>query len=156
MISESTSIPLTNSVLVQKDYVLELIDEIRAAIPEDIHHAQAVLETRESLLEDARVAGQRLRDEAETQFRARLDEHELARAAREQGDTIIDQSNKHAQDVLARAEQEVAARYQELDEYSLSVLRRLHGSLAAQVQSVQEGIDAIQKDSARSHGAPKS
>jgi vacuolar-type H+-ATPase subunit H len=122
------------------------------ALPEDIHHAAEVLRSQEALLAEAREAAQRLREEAEATAKARLDQHELVKAAREQAQAILAQSQAQAQALLHQAEQDVATRRQELDQYSLALLRRLEANLTAQLSTVHGGIEGIVQAGTRGPG----
>jgi len=152
LISESMPIPLTASIVVDRDRVLELIDEMRAAIPEDIQHAADVLRSQEDLLNEARQAAERIRAEAETAYRLKLDQHELVQAARLQVETIVSQSNQKARDLVDQAQREIAGRRRELDDYSLNLLRRLESTLSGQITAVRTGIDTIMQDAPRGPG----
>lgn len=145
-------IPLTASVVVDRDRVLELIDEMRAAIPEDIQHAADVLRTQEDLLNEARQAAERIRAEADAAYRLKLDQHELVTAARQQAEVIINQSNQKARDVIDQVQREITARRRELDDYSLNLLRRLEATLSGQITAVRTGIDTIMQDAPRGPG----
>jgi DNA-binding NtrC family response regulator len=54
MINEAKSMPLSSSVLVNKDELLELIRQMRESIPEEIKQARWVVKDREDLLLKAR------------------------------------------------------------------------------------------------------
>ena len=71
-------IPLTSSVVIERDRMLELIDEMRAAVPQDIQHAAEVLRSQEDLLAEARQAAERIRSEAE----ARSEERRVGKECR--------------------------------------------------------------------------
>ena len=145
-------IPLTSSVVIERDRLLELIDEMRAAVPQDIQHAAEVLRSQEELLAEARQGAERIRSEAEALYRQRLDQHELVQAARQQAEVIIGQSNQRGREVMDQAEREIAGRRRELDEYGLGLLRRLEANLTGQINAVRTGIESIMQDSGRGSG----
>ncbi len=146
-------IPLTSSVVIERDRMLELIDEMRAAVPQDIQHAAEVLHSQEDLLAEARQAAERIRSEAEALYRQRLDQHELVQAARQQAEIIVGQSNQRARELLDQAEQDMAARRRGPDGDSLGLLRRLEANLTGQINAVRTGIESIMQDSGRGPGA---
>lgn len=150
--SEATSIPLTSKALVDREQLLALVDEMRASIPEDVQHAQEVLQTQDSLLDEARAGAQRIREEAEAAFRQRLDQHDLVRAAHEEAEKTISTSRQQADDLLARAQRESAERHRELNEYILQQLHRLETSLNAQLTAVRTAIDGAAAEEPRPRG----
>lgn len=133
-------------VVLDREELLELIDQMRATIPEDMQHAQDILRSQEELLKEAREAAQRLRAEAETVFRQRLDEHQLVGAAREEAEKIVARGQQQAQEAVTKAEQEVAQRRQEFNEYMLLQLRRLENSLNTQLGNVQSAIQGVAEE----------
>ena len=143
LIANATVIPLTDKILLDREEILDLIDQVRAAIPEDIQHAQEVLIARDSLIEDARNAAQRMQEEAEALFKQRLDQHELVVAARNEAKETVARGQQQSEALLHQAELEAAARRRELDEYSLELLRRLEANLNGQLANVRSGIEAI-------------
>jgi hypothetical protein len=54
LIREAKSMPLSSSALLNRDEVLELIGEMKAALPEEIKQARWVVKDREELLAKAR------------------------------------------------------------------------------------------------------
>src|SRR5574342_417005 len=54
-----TSIPLSHKLMVDEDRVLEIIDQMRVSIPEEVKKAQQVLAQRDRLLAQAQEEAQR-------------------------------------------------------------------------------------------------
>ncbi len=146
------SVPGTGRVLIDRIEAQNLIDEIRASVPEDVLHAEEVLKSREELVADAREEAQQIRRQAEELFQQRTDEHEITEAARARAQEILRQTDEEIETRLSRAEAELAARRRELDDYSLGVLRRLESSLTTQLEAVREGIENISGELAREPG----
>lgn len=114
-----------------------------------MQHAQEVLETRDRILQEARDGAERLRMEAEALFRQRLDEHEITVAARNEGRDIVAHSQQQAKAQLGQAQAQIDQRRQELEEYSLALLRRLETNLSSQLETVRGGISGILEEKSR-------
>ena len=143
LISNSVSIPGTGKALVDREKLLDLVDEMRAAIPDDLQHAQEVLGSREELLAEAKEAAERMRREAEEHFRQRVSQHEVVVAARKQAEELLARGQQQAQAQVARGEEELAKRRRELEEYSLGLLRRLEANLNTQLGQIRLGIEGL-------------
>ena len=50
LFNESRPIPLTHNVIVDEDRMLDLIDQMRVAIPEEVKKAQQVLSQRDRIM----------------------------------------------------------------------------------------------------------
>lgn len=143
LIENGFGVPGTGKVMVDREATLNLIDEMRASVPEDLQHAQEVLNAREALLTEAKEAAERTRREADAHARQLLDQHELTTAARLEAQQIIGMARQDADTQMTRLQAEIAGRRRELDEYSLTLLRRLEGNLNAQLGQVKQGIEGL-------------
>lgn len=153
MVGGGIAVPLSGKVILDREELLELLDLMRAAVPEDVQHAAEVLRSQEEIIAEARAAAQRIREEAEAEYRRRLDQHELSVAAKAHAQELATRAQQQAEAVLDQAQQEAALRRKELDEYSLTLLRRLEANLTSQLANVHSGIQGILEGSARGPGA---
>ena len=94
LIGEGFGVPGTGKVLVDRTRLFELFDELRAAIPESVKHAEEVLAQRDTIMEDAHADAQQVRDEADAYRRQKIDQDDLVRAAREEAENIIEQGKR--------------------------------------------------------------
>lgn len=94
ILDRGTKVPLTGKIMVDEDTVLEILDNIRAVLPEEIRQANLVLAERDRLMEDARNEGQRIIDRAQKQAEQLLQE-----------DEIVAQSRSYAEDIARKAQQ---------------------------------------------------
>ena len=91
MVREAKSMPLSSSVLVNRDEVLELISEMQESLPEEIKQARWIVKDREDLLgEGPRRGRARIVEQArEEQLRMARKEEVVARAD-EEADRVLD------------------------------------------------------------------
>lgn len=94
ILDRGTKVPLTGKIMVDEDTVLEILDNIRAVLPEEIRQANLILAERDRLMEDARNEGQRIIDRAQKQAEQLLQE-----------DEIVAQSRSYAEDIARKAQQ---------------------------------------------------
>lgn len=142
--------------MVDRDAVLNLIDEMRASIPDDLQHAQEVLGHREALLAEAKEAAERLRREADEHFRQRTDQHEVVLAARKEAQEIVVRARDDAQQELGQVREEIASLKRELDDYSLTLLRRLEANLNANLGQIRQGIEGLLEKQGRAGASVES
>jgi len=60
LIATGTGVPTTRKVLVDKDAILELIDQLRVAVPEEIHAAKRINAEGERIIEKAQDEAERI------------------------------------------------------------------------------------------------
>lgn len=109
LIREAKSMPLSASVLVNKDEVLELVDGMRNTLPEEIKQARWVVKDREELLAKARRDAEVIVDDArKEQARLVSDDEVVAESARE-AERILAEAREQARQIKLEAEDYVDA-----------------------------------------------
>ena len=109
LIREAKSMPLSASVLVNKDEVLELVDGMRNTLPEEIKQARWVVKDREELLAKARRDAEVIVDDArKEQARLVSDDEVVAESAREP-ERILAEAREQARQIKLEAEDYVDA-----------------------------------------------
>ena len=57
VVEEARSLPMTSNCVVPRGEVLELLDDVREALPGELDDAQDVLDRRDELVDDAAAGG---------------------------------------------------------------------------------------------------
>lgn len=102
-ISGASRIPLTNKVLVDGEVVLEAIDKIYVAMPEEIKQARQVLDQSDKLLESMESQGKRIIEEARAYAAKLVEQSEIIKEATAQAAEIRAQAERNAADLRAEA-----------------------------------------------------
>ena len=116
--------------------MLDLIDQMRVAIPEEIKKAQQIITQRDRVLAQAKEEANRTIALAREKAEKQMENNELIQAARSKADQIINQAHKEA-----------AVTQQEADKYIVDTLADLEGQLAGLLNQVHNGINTLQKRS---------
>ncbi len=132
MIAAGKKLPLTNNVVLDQATVLELIDQLRVAVPEEVRQARRITEDSARITERAREEGDTIIARAQEQAVQMLDERELVRAAQQRAAEIIVGAQEEAREVRRGA-----------DEYAAGVLIRLEGECIKALTSIKRGIDML-------------
>jgi hypothetical protein len=135
LFNESRSIPFTHSVVVDEDRMLDIIDQMRVSIPEEIKKAQQLLAQRDRILAQAQEEANRTIALAKEKAEQLVDRDPIVAAANARGDQIIMQARKEA---------EISKH--EADEYVLDALTRLEMELERSITQVRNGIRTLQTD----------
>ncbi len=94
MVNEAKSMPLSSSVLINKDEVMEMLRQMQEDLPEEIKQARWIVKDREELLAKARVEGDKLIEQArEEQLRMARKEVIVVRANEEAERRIMGETN---------------------------------------------------------------
>jgi cell division septum initiation protein DivIVA len=128
LVREAKSMPLSSSVLVNRDEVLEMIAEMKETLPEEIRRARWIVRDREELLAKARAEGDQIVEQAqEDQLRMARKEEIVARAAKE-ADRIVSEAEEAARAMRTEAEDYVDAK---LAQFEISIQKILEASQGA-------------------------
>jgi vacuolar-type H+-ATPase subunit H len=104
MVVEAKSMPLSTSVLVNREEALELIQEMRAALPEEIKQARWVVKDREQLLTKARKDSEGIIQQALEEQHRLASQEEVVRAATREAERILDEARSEANQIRHEAE----------------------------------------------------
>jgi cell division septum initiation protein DivIVA len=132
LFNQSRPIWFTHNVIVDEDRMLDLIDQMRVAIPEEIKKAQQVLAQRDRILAQAQEEANR------TIGIAREKQDQLL-----ERDAIVQAAQSRANEILAQIQVERDASRREADDYALDTLRRLEIELERFAAQVRNGISVL-------------
>ncbi|SNR94219.1 Cell division septum initiation DivIVA, interacts with FtsZ, MinD [Geodermatophilus saharensis] len=103
VIENARSVPMSGSCMVPRDQLLDLLDDLRENLPDEVHAAGAIVEQRTEILEQAQAEAEQLTG------RTREDADRLVAAARRQREEILGTARRQRDEVLARAQAEAEA-----------------------------------------------
>ena len=134
LFNESRAIPFTHNVIVDEDKMLDLIDQMRVAIPEEMKKAQQVLTQRDRMLAQAQEEANR-----------------TLLLAREKGEQMLERDSivqnaqsfaeQRATDIITDAEHTRI----EADQYVIDTLTHLEMELERYLNQVRNGIRTLQE-----------
>ena len=133
LFNESRPLWFTHSVLVDEDRMLDLIDQMRVSIPEEIKKAQQLVTQRDRLMAQAQEEANRTL--------------QLAREKADQvleRDSIVQAAQVKAEQIIAQAQQEAEITRQDADKYVFEVLTGLEMEMERVLNQVRNGIRAVE------------
>lgn len=130
--ASAKKLPLTNNVVLDQAAVLELIDQLRVAVPPEVAQARRITEEATRITERAREEGDAVIARAQEQAARMLEDRELVQMAKQRAAEIIDTATREAADIRRGG-----------DEYAAGVLIRLEGECIKALTSIKRGIDML-------------
>lgn len=98
-------IPLSNRVSIDPDEFMEIIDHLRAVLPEELETAQQILANRDSLIAEARKEAENMFENSRSQMAALIENDAITKAAREAADKIVNRAHEVGEGIIADANQ---------------------------------------------------
>ncbi len=153
---EARRLPIGSSVVVDRRRLLDLIDQMRVAVPSEVREAQEVLDQRQVLLAKAEEEAGAITAEAQQRLEEMLQGNEVVKAAEERGrqllreaedriSTMIRQAEEEARERVTQAEEAASEQMVEADRYALETLKKLDNQLGAFITSVRAGIESLEE-----------
>ena len=131
-------------MFVDAEKLLELVDQLRVAVPQDVSEAEEVLRKRKELLNQSVGEARRIRASAEDEFRSRIDDNELIQEAKKQSEKLLEEAQRKAQRILDTADSDADTRRTSADQYSQEVLYKLEQEVAELLGTVRNGIEVLE------------
>ena len=138
LFNESKSIPLTRNVMVDEDRMLDIIDQMRIAIPEEVKKAQQLLGQRDRVLAQAQEEANRTLELARQKADQLTAKEVIVQEAQRRADLIINQARTDAENVRMDA-----------DDYVMKSLTQLQAELERITNQVVNGLRVVQDEQER-------
>lgn len=138
--------PLSSSALLNRDEVLEMLQQMQEELPEEIKQARWVVKDREDLLAKARADAERIVAEARDDQLKMARREEVVERARQEAEGILDQAEDHSRQIRKEAEDYVDAK---LAQFEIALRKILEDSqvatkgLARTLDTVEVGRDRL-------------
>ncbi len=139
LLNESWRVPLSTYLVINEDDFLDVIDQMRTSIPQEIKQAERVHQERDRIIAQAEEEAHRIVQLAQEEAARLVEEHEIIRVADQRGQTIIERAQREASNLKSEA-----------DQYALGVLSSLDDQLggvqeqiATLIRTVRNGLTAL-------------
>ena len=134
LIVNARKVPMTSQVVLEQGQTLEIVDQMRAAIPEEVRAARRINQEGERLIGRAKDESDHILAAAQEQAALLLQDHELMRRAQGESDQV-----------LARAEAQAEETMRGADTYAADVLKRLESDLETTLSTVRTYIAILEE-----------
>ena len=104
MILSAKPLPMSNSVRVVRDEILEVLEAARNNLPEEIREARWALRDREELMAAEIRKAEQLMDRVRAEAARMVDKTEIVRHARDAAERIIGEAEERARTIINEAE----------------------------------------------------
>ena len=134
LFNNSRAIPLTHNVIVDEDKFLDIIDQMRISIPEEIKKAQEVFTKKDRFMAQAQEAATRTLQLARDKANDLVDKEILVSDAKRRADQILESARVEAENVKAGA-----------DQYAQESLLNLEHAMEQLLTQVRNGVRLLEE-----------
>jgi cell division septum initiation protein DivIVA len=144
LLLESRRIPMTASIIVDEDRLFNILDQMRANIPEEVKKASRIYAEKDRVMAQTREEAERIKEIAKKEA------DELVNR-----DSIVKLAQDRAEKIDQRARNEAARLRDDADIYALNQLSRLEDDLLRSLTVVRNGLHKLRDDHTEFEAASK-
>lgn len=141
IIESSKTVPLIGKAMIDKDEVLDIIQELRLKMPDDLKQAKWIKGERQRILLEAQKEATSIIKSAEDKIISMINENEITKKANEAAEEIIKNANTRAREIRNATKQyidDALADSEMVLERTLSTLR--DNRLAMQQANIKKQV----------------
>src|SRR5215207_7425126 len=136
LVHNAKAVPLTDQVRIDREEIYEILDQMRATIPEEIKQARWIVKERQEMLAEAKRECDRILGEAREQAAREASQTEIVKLAERQAQEIIDESRRQARETRL-----------EMEDWADSILSTLEVNLDKFLGAVKRGRERLHERS---------
>ena len=138
VVRSAAPVPLTSRAMIDKQECLDVVDQIRLALPEEVKVARRVMSERDQIIAEANDRADQLVARAEEQIALRVEDEVVLQAARDRAQAVVEGSEREARELREQA-----------DEYAARVFTSLLNRLRQVEGAIEEGLQGYRADQQR-------
>lgn len=96
IIDKGVSVPFTGRCLLDKEELMELVQDIKLKLPDDLNQAKWIKNERQNIISDANAEAEKIIKEANDKLIEMIDENKITAAAKEQAAQIVEKAKNDA------------------------------------------------------------
>ena len=136
LVHGAKAVPLTDQVRIDREEIWEILDQMRATIPEEIKQARWIVKERQEMLAEAKREAERLVAAARERAAELASQQEVVRQAEEQARSLLGEARRREREVRLGAE-----------DYADEILATLEVNLGKFLTAVQRGREQLAQGS---------
>ena len=132
LVHNAKPVPLTDQVRVDKEEIYDILDQMRATIPEEIKQARWIVKERQEMLAEAKREAERIIKEGRDKQEQLVSQEEVTRQAERESEDILEDARAREREIRLGAE-----------DYADEILGTLEVNLSKFIGAVQRGRDRL-------------
>ena len=133
VIHNARTVPLTDSVMIDREEIYDLLDQMRATVPEEIKQARWIVKERQEMLLEAKQEAEHIIAEAQEKAARLASQEDVVRLAEKQAKEIVEDAREREREIRLGAEY-----------YADEVLGNLEVNLEKFLAAVRRGRERLQ------------
>jgi vacuolar-type H+-ATPase subunit H len=126
-VEDANKVPFSENCMIDRDKLLDMINDIRSILPNEIMEAETIRNQRAQILEDAEKEAEAVLAEAEQKMHQMVEENAITQMAYQQAEEIIENAQNGAREIRRSANEYVEEILTDLENYvqrNLDIVRQ--------------------------------
>jgi pantetheine-phosphate adenylyltransferase len=137
LVHHARHVPFSSQVMVDEDEVMDMIDQLRFNLPDEIKQANWTVQEQQRLISEAHAEAARIMAKTTERAEAAVTDHEVTRRAERQAQQLVRDAQRKSDQIIRDAEA-----------YALEQLQQLEAHLSRTLGTVKRGVEALQSSNA--------
>jgi hypothetical protein len=140
LIASSRRMPLVNQIMIKESDILNIVDQLRTTIPDEIKMARRIIQDKERILAQAQADASVLLARAQEESERAIKREGLLQAAGERSQEIVREAKEEAERLKADADGYVAETLRALRDH----LSSIEVSVSRTILSIEKGLESLE------------
>jgi len=133
LVHTAKAVPMTDQVRINREEIYDILDQMRATIPEEIKQARWIVKERQEMLAEAKKEAERIIKDARERQERLVGEQEITKQAERAAEDIVEDARAREREIRLGAE-----------DYADEILNTLEVNLSKFIAAVQRGRERLQ------------
>ncbi|MEP7104637.1 MAG: ATPase [Chloroflexota bacterium] len=144
LIHHARHVPFSSQVMVDEDEVMDLVDQLRFNLPDEIKQANWTVQEQQRIISEAHAEAARIMSKSNERAEEAVTDHEIVRRAERQATQVV-------RDAQAKSDQII----RDAEAYALEQLVQLEAHLSRTLATVKRGVEALQSSNTEAPAQPE-
>lgn len=145
LVVDAKRMPLTNSIFISESDLVRLLDNLRQELPNELANAQEIMDSRDDLLNEARVQGEEIISRAKETAEQMTDESKIVHESQEKAQLIMEQTKAQAKELYENSYQQARQLRLNANNYANQVFDHLILNVGNALEVLKQARDELQK-----------
>ncbi len=132
--------PLVNQIMIKEGEILNIVDQMRTSIPDEIKQARRIIQEKERILAQAQADASTLLARAREESERVMNREGLLRAAEERSQDLVRRAEEHTEQLKIDADAYVAETLRNLREHLTSI----EMEVSRTILSIEKGLESLE------------
>ncbi|HEY8884596.1 MAG TPA: ATPase [Chloroflexota bacterium] len=138
LVSSGTRLPLSSRIMIDEQEFLDIVDQLRVTVPEEMKQARRFSQERDRVLQQAEEEAEKVINAAQERALLMLQDNEIVRLAQDDARRLLNEGEQYADEIKRGA-----------DVYALEVLSGLESELTKLLVTTRKGRATLDRSAYR-------